>query len=213
MALIPWWIRYPNVNDEIMNLDWLLRVSNENTEKISNFINLNTIKYANPILWDIASQYEANTITVDPQTGDAYISTKAVPYGVALSNTEYWTKIYNYANVVDTLREQIVADNEGERTTASKDHEAGDLVWLNGKLAVITRDILAGTEYIEKTESVGITGNFVYTTVNAETIARYSSDNMRLIIHGYVDPNTQIVTRGDYHVYDGARQAIDIVEV
>ena len=77
MALIPWWIRYPNVNDEIMNLDWLLRVSNENTAKISNFINLNTIKYADPILWDITSQYEANTITVDPQTGDAYISTKA----------------------------------------------------------------------------------------------------------------------------------------
>ena len=148
MALIPWWIRYPNVNDEIMNLDWLLRVSNENTAKISNFINLNTIKYANPILWDITSQYEANTITVDPQTGDAYISTKAVPYGVALSNTDYWTKIYNYANEMDELREQIAAANEELSTTATAPRAVGDLVWLNGLLYKVTAPMIAGDSYV-----------------------------------------------------------------
>ena len=149
MSFVPWWIKYPNVNDEIMNLDWLLRQMEENGIKIDNFINLNTIKYADPILWDITSQYEANTIVVDPQTGDAYISTKAVPYGVSLSNTDYWTKIYNYADEINNLQEQIAAANEKLSTTATASRDAGDLVWLNGKLYIVTSPMIAGDSYVE----------------------------------------------------------------
>ena len=169
MALIPWWINYPNVNDEIMNLDWLLRVSNENTEKISNFINLNTIKYADPILWDITSQYEANTITVDPQTGDAYISNKAVPYGVALSNTDYWTKIYNYADEINKLEEQIAAANERLSTTATAPRAKGDLVWLNGLLYEVTAPMIAGDSYVEGS-------NCAKTTINAQLLRLHQAD-------------------------------------
>ena len=147
MALIPWWINYPNVNDEIMNLDWLLKVTNSNTEKISNFINLNTIKYADPILWNITSQYEANTIVVDGQTGNAYISVKPVPSGVSLNREEYWTQIYNYANIVDTLIEQITF-NEGDTTTATKPFEVGDLVFINGLLYRVIAPMIAGDSFV-----------------------------------------------------------------
>lgn len=181
MALIPWWIRYPNVNDEIMNLDWLLKVSNENTDKISNFINLNIIKYADPILWDITSQYEANTITVDPQTGDAYISTKAVPYGVALSNTDYWTKIYNYADEINKLEEQIAAANERLSTTASAPRAIGDLVWLNGLLYKVTAPMIAGDSYVTDSNCKKITIEEVIkllrTSISNEVTARTDADN------------------------------------
>lgn len=165
-----------------------------------------------PLVYDESLSYEELLCKVVAYLNGVIEDVNEIPEYIQSLITEDKLKEI-FSELLDDLREQIVADNEGERTTASKDHEAGDLIWLNGKLAVITRDILAGTEYIEKTDSVGITGNFVYTTVNEETRARYSSDNMRLTIHGYVDPNTQIITRGDYHVYDGARQAIDIVEV
>ena len=180
MALIPWWIRYPNVNDEIMNLDWLLRVSNENTEKISNFMNLNTIKYADPILWDITSQYEANTITVDPQTGDAYISTKAVPYGVSLSNTDYWTKIYNYADEINDLQEQIAAANEKLSTTATAPRAVGDLVWLNGLLYEVTAPMIAGDSYVVDSNCKKVTIeellNLLQNNIDAEVDARTLAD-------------------------------------
>ena len=160
MAMLPWWIHYPNVNNEIINLDWILQVSNENTDKIENFIGVNTIKYADPILWDITSQYEANTIVVDPQTGDAYISTKAVPYGVALSNEGYWTRIYNYASEIHTFREQIAAD-EQLSTTASAPREVNDLVFLNGLLYRVTSSMIAGDSYVEDS-------NCVKTTIDLE---------------------------------------------
>ncbi len=156
-GLFPWWKRYPNVNDEILNLDWLLYTVKKLSEEVSNFINLNTIKYADPILWDITSQYEANTIVVDPQTGDAYISTQAVPYGVSLSNSSYWTKIYNYADAISGLEEQIAAANERLSTTASASRAAGDLVWLNGVLYIVTSAMNAGDAYVEGSNCAHIT--------------------------------------------------------
>lgn len=165
-----------------------------------------------PLVYDDSLSYYETLCKIVAYLNNVIEDVNQIPqYIQSLISEEQLKEIFS--ELLDNLREQIAEDNEGEKTTASKDHEAGDLIWLNGKLAVITRDILAGTEYIEKTSDIGITGNFVYTTVNNETRARYSSDNMRLTIHGYVDPHTQIVTKGDYHVYDGARQAIDIVEV
>lgn len=161
MAMLPWWIDYPNVNNEIINLDWILQISNENTDKIENFIGANTIKYADPILWDITSQYEANTIVVDPQTGDAYISTKPVPYGVHLSNEDYWTKIYNYANAIKTFHEQIAAADEQLSTTASASRSIGDLVWLNDLLYRITAPMIAGDSYV-------VDSNCTKTTIEEE---------------------------------------------
>ena len=157
IPLFPWWKKYPNVNDEILNLDWVIYTVKHLTEEVSNFINLNTIKYADPILWDITSQYEANTIVVDPQTGDAYISTQAVPYGVSLDNTSYWTKIYNYADAVNTFEEQIAAANEELSTTASAARSAGDLVWLNGYLYQVIAPMIAGDSYVEGSNCIHVT--------------------------------------------------------
>ena len=149
LPLFPWWIKYPNVNNEIQNLDWLLYTVKHLAEEVKNFINLNTIKYADPILWDITSQYEANTVVIDPQSGDAYISTKAVPYGVILSNTDYWTKIYNYTQSLNKLQEQIAAVNEELSPTATGPRTVGQLVWLNGLLYRVTSTMIAGDTYVE----------------------------------------------------------------
>ena len=157
MPLIPWWIKYPNVNDEVLNLDWLLKKMQENDIKIDNFINLNTIKYADPILWDITSQYEANTVVVDPQTGDAYISVQPVPVGVILSNTDYWTKIYNYADAITTLQKQIAAADEGLSPTATAIRNYGDLVWLNGKLYIVISPMNIGDAYAPGSNCVATT--------------------------------------------------------
>lgn len=118
-----------------------------------------------------------------------------------------------FSSLLDELRAQIAPVNEGTRTTASADREQGDLIWLNGKLAIITRDILAGTEYIEKTDTEGVTGNFIYTNIEKQISVTYNSDNKRLTIRGKVDDNTTIISRGDYHIYEGSTQTIKIEEV
>lgn len=180
MSRIPWWIKYPYVNDEIQNLDWLLKQINENTEKLENFINLNTIKYADPILWDITSQYEANTIVVDPQTGDAYLSVTPVPYGVSLGNTDYWTKIYHYDDAINNLEEQIAIANEKLSTTASEARSIEDLVWLHGDLYEIIAPMNPGDLYVENT-------NCIKTTIEEYVNTRFTEIRQNL--------NDEITTR------------------
>ena len=178
--MFPWYIKYPNQNDEILNLDWILSTIENLVKETDNFINLNTIKYADPILWNITSQYEANTIVVDPQTGDAYISTKAVPYGVHLDNTGYWTKIYNYADAINTLQEQIAAANERLSTTATAPRSVGELVWLNGILHTITNNMIAGDSYVEGSNCRKVTIEellaIIRTNLATEAIDRAEAD-------------------------------------
>ena len=70
---------YTNFHD--MNLDWIIEALNEFNRKLANFVSLNTIKYADPIKWDIISQYAQNTLVLDPQDGTAYLSVQPVPQG------------------------------------------------------------------------------------------------------------------------------------
>ena len=158
----PWNIKYPDVNDEVLNLDWLLRTLEKAIKDINDFIGINTIKYADPILWDITRQYEANTLVVDGHSGNAFISTKAVPAGVHLNNSEYWTQIYNYADVVDTLRSQI-AYNEKESTTATRNYAINDLVFTNGILYRVISPMIAGDSFVPNS-------NVTQTTINTELL-------------------------------------------
>lgn len=151
---------YPYSNLHELNLDWVIATVKNGEKEIADFIGVNTIKYANPILWNIESQYEANTVVVDGQTGNAYISIKAVPSGVHLNRIEYWTQIYNYANVVDTLREQI-AHNEGDTTTATQQFAVGDLVFVKTLLYRVIAPMIAGDSFVENS-------NIVKTTIEAE---------------------------------------------
>ena len=159
--MINWFCHmYPYGNLHELNLDWVIDTVKKGEKEIADFIGVNTIKYANPILWNITSQYEANTVVVDGQTGNAYISVKAVPSGVHLNRDEYWTQIYNYADVVDTLREQI-AYNEGENTTATRPYSVNDLVFVNGNLYRVIHSMIAGDSFV-------VDSNVVDTTINVE---------------------------------------------
>lgn len=99
--------KFPYTNFQELNLDWILQYLKEQEERIKDFIAVSTIKYADPIQWNIASQYEPNTVVIDGETGLAYISVQAVPTGIAITNTAYWTKIFDLSEVLDMFVEQF----------------------------------------------------------------------------------------------------------
>ena len=183
---------------------------------MSEFEKLNPLRFwcqkVLPLTYDNSLSYDELLCKVVNYLNNIIKDIDAIPdYIKSLLTEERLKEIL--AELLDELRVQIVEDDEGTKTTASKDRKAGDLLWLNNKLICITRDILAGTEYIEDVGEVGITGNFVYRTVGEQMSAIYSSDNQRLTIYGFVDPSTTIVTRGDTHIYNGATQTIEIKEI
>lgn len=139
---------FPYANFHELNLDWILHELKELETEITNFVAINSVKYANPIIWNITSQYETNTVVLD-NSGNAYLSVQPVPAGVSLDRTQYWTQIGNFSALWDSVRSAITPYDEQHSTTASVDHKAGDWVWLENDLLLITKNITAGDKYVE----------------------------------------------------------------
>ena len=76
--------QYPYINMNDLNLDFILTKIKLIESQLKNFIVNNTIKYANPIYWNISKQYESNTVVIDSSTGIAYLSVAPVPSGATV---------------------------------------------------------------------------------------------------------------------------------
>lgn len=127
--------KFPYTNFQELNLDWILQYLKEQEERIKDFIAVSTIKYADPIQWNITTQYEANTIVIDPETGTAYISTQPVPAGVALDNTDYWTVIFELNTIFEPFQEQL--DDLSERTGTAEQN----ITDLGNNVTGLTADV------------------------------------------------------------------------
>lgn len=149
---------YTNFHD--LNLDWIIEVLNEFNTKLTNFVSLATIKYANPIQWNITSQYEANTVVVD-SNGNAYLSVKPVPSGVSLDRTEFWTKIGNFDELWADVKKAITPTDEGHSPSATDARAVNDLVWVDGALVRVTRAMIAGDAYVPGSNCVSSSTNEV----------------------------------------------------
>ena len=173
---------YTNFHD--LNLDWIIEVLNEFNTKLTNFVSLATIKYADPIQWDITSQYEANTVVVD-SNGNAYLSVRPVPSGGSLDRTEFWTKIGNFDELWADVKKAITPNDEGHSPTATAARAVNDLVWANGALVRVTRAMIAGDAYVPGSNCVSSSTNevlhYLITALNeglsAEQTAREDADN------------------------------------
>lgn len=140
--------KYPYTDMHELNLDWLLAQMLQLRTDMKNFINQNVIKYADPIQWNITTQYEANTVVIEPNSGNAYISSQPVPAGVAISNTDYWSVIGNFSVLYESIKESIAAADDGSNINATEARTEGQLLWLNSKLYKVLSDISVGALYI-----------------------------------------------------------------
>lgn len=172
---------YTNFHD--LNLDWIIEVLNDFNTKLTNFVSLSTIKYADPLLWDITNQYEANTVVVD-NNGTAYLSVQPVPSGVSLDRTEFWTKIGNFDALWADVKKAITPNDEGHQPTATAARAVNDLVWVNGSLVRVTKAMTAGDAYVPGSNCVSSSTNevlhYLITAFNeglsAEQTARENAD-------------------------------------
>ena len=187
--------RAPYTNFHDLNLDWIIEVLNEFNTKLTNFVSLATIKYANPIQWNITSQYEANTVVVD-SNGNAYLSVKPVPSGVSLDRAEFWTKIGNFDELWADVKKAITPNNEEHSPTATADRSVNDLVWVNGALVRVTRAMSAGDAYVPGSNCVSSSTNEVLhylisafnDGLSAEKTARENADKA---LQSAIDNETQ----------------------
>ena len=141
---------FPYTNFHELNLAWILEMLKEIDKTMDEFVAINALKYADPIQWNITSQYEKNTIVIDPLTGSAYISVQPVPNGVSLSNTDYWTVVFDLGMFVVKAAKNLATIYEADTTTSATVPIPKDtwLIWGDTLYKALT-NITAGDTYVE----------------------------------------------------------------
>lgn len=183
------WDLYPYSNFHELNQDWILSMIKKFENELKQAIDYKTIHYADPLQWNITTQYAPNTVVVDENTGIAYISKDAVPSGVLLSDANYWMVIFDYQKIYNKIMSGV-AFNDKDNETASKDLLVNDLVWYHGNLYRVTRAISEGSKYIVGT-------NLIATTIESLLSNYYGRDRVTQLI------NDTLNVSGDYTVNAG----------
>lgn len=131
---------YPYSNFHELNLDWILQASKKLYADLETFTNLNSLTFADPILWDIKKQYSRGTIVLN-STGDAFVSKEIVPAGIQLNKVDYWKEIFNFADYVRTANSNLTFNVEIATERASQAYEEDDWLIWNDVLYNVTTDI------------------------------------------------------------------------
>lgn len=141
--------KYPYTDFHELNLDAFISVLKAIIDEMNTFVSLNAIKYADPIQWSIIRQYEKNTVVIDPLTGTAYISVEPVPMGVALTNTQYWTVVFDLGSFVTRAAKNFTSHYEADITlTATFNSAANDWIIWGDTLYHVNVNITAGDTYV-----------------------------------------------------------------
>lgn len=180
---------YPYTNFHELNQDWILSILKKFENELKQAIDYKTIHYADPLQWNITTQYAPNTVVVDENTGIAYISKDSVPSGILLSDKNYWMVIFDYQKIYNKIMSGV-AFNEKDNETASKDLLVNDLVWYHGDLYRVTRAISVGSKYI-------VGSNLVATTIDSLLSNYYGRDRVSQL------NNDTLNVSGDYTVNAG----------
>ena len=195
--------KYPFQTLHELNLDWLISAMKELAFELKEFEAANTIHYAGD--FDITKQYPAWSIVVDNNIG--YISTKPVPAGIAVTDTEYWEVIADFTSLIGDLGSRVVALEDD----VSDIQKSITRSWQDRKI------IFVGDSYGRGRTYVGQYGTSWCDSVVAElapaasynmsvSSASFSPDNTDTLRFGY-----QLKTFVDGHTTTECKAITDII--
>lgn len=101
-----------------------------------------------PLVYDDSLSYYETVCKVVAKLNEVVKATNDIPDYIASLITEEGLKDI-LASLLSNLEEQIAQANEGVSKTATANRHVGELVWLNGDLYKITKNMNAGDRYVD----------------------------------------------------------------
>ena len=157
------YFEFPQTRTYDGDLGWLIKTVTELSKSYNTFFKYNTIKFADPIEWNITTQYPPFMIVFDMDNMCSFISKQPVPAGITLDNNDYWSFVGPLivdgearAAIQRVLRFICNAYESG--TVATSYRSAGDYVVIDGNLCKITAPVNVGETYTDGY-------NMTYTTI------------------------------------------------
>lgn len=189
--------KYPYTNFHEMNDDWVIQTLRMFDQKLDEFVAANSLTYADPIEYDPATIYPANTVVIYNET--AYVSKQAVPAGMLpAADSDYWLLIFPFGELI---RELISAGIEDAAPALVND-------WMLAHPAVTTTVNTNSITYQKLHTSLQdiLLNGYDAVDENAETIpnSAFEQGNISYVtgeeIPATASCRTGFVTFGDYVV-------------
>ena len=143
------YFEFPHTRNYEGDLGFIIKKVIELDTNYNTFFKYNTIKFADPIEWDITRQYPPFMIVFDTNAGSSFISKKPVPSGITLDNQDYWSfvgplLVDNYARVSIERILRFICDSYEAGDIATQVHLVGSYVVTSGSLYRVTAPINIG---------------------------------------------------------------------
>ena len=155
------YFEFPHTRDYEGDLGYIIKKLDELNDRYGEFIANNTIKFADPLQWDITKQYEPYIIVMDYPSNSSYISKKAVPSGVEISDTEYWEFIGAFVVDQELFRDSlnpiankpvtVKFEQVDYRIAMEEDTREIEIARLDADIAALNENL--GTEREERAEA------------------------------------------------------------
>lgn len=136
------YFEFPHTRSYDGDLGYIIKKLDELNARYDNFFDYNSIKFHDPIYWDITSQYPAFNIVYNTGDSSLYIAKKEVPAGININNSDYWILVSPFK--VDTLFSAASINPIANSTVTNKFIAVGnDITNLNDRLSVALNEMNA----------------------------------------------------------------------
>lgn len=175
--------QFPYLDLHEMNLDWIIKEVKRLAMEMQAFTVVNKIAYADPIEWNITTQYPAFNIVYDVDSARLMISKQPVPKGISINNTDYWALVSPFkiddalnSTSINPVTNRAIYDKFSEVNDTLSTHaeniaqNASDIVDINEDIEGLTSSL--NTEITARTTA----DNNLSTAITTETAARTAAD-------------------------------------
>lgn len=148
------YFEFPHTREYEGDLGYILKQITKLVNEYNDFFKYNSIKFADPIEWDITTQYPAFMIVFDTVNGASYISKQPVPAGITLDNSDYWSFVGPLIVDGDARTEierilRFICNKYETTTEATFNSNADSFIIIQGDFYKTTLHINTGETYTE----------------------------------------------------------------
>lgn len=177
------YFEFPHTRNYDGDLGYIIKKLTELNDAYNNFFEYNSIRFHDPINWDIRTVYPAFNIVYDTQSETLFISKTAVPAGIDINNSDFWALVSPF-KVDDNLSSDSVNPVTNRAITAKFGILTADIGALNNALTeAVELWNIAETAIDARLDTLGNSTEAINTSINdinnaltAEQSARTTAD-------------------------------------